>query len=870
MQKKHSNKSKKISLEQKFSFIAGVIAIVFFTLMAISSIFLQKNLREESQDTRKEASTTQAINNQLAYLNTTTPRPVLISNEKSDMEFLLNTNSNQISGIQLSFTINGNLLQKPVINLTQRLENSLQIVAQNMTQNGNNYSIDLLILPLNPATPISYSSNTSFLRMSIIPANTQDISVVFNNQNSLATRFDTGANILSPIDNMIFLVEEETQDACSAPTNLRASSISCSSTEKVTAIINWDAVAGTKQYEVRLSRTNNPIIDAFEISATTTTNSWNMVNYDDGIWYVNVRVLENGSCSVTGNPNTWQTMVLETDCPASPQCQYGFGDWSACTNGWQTRSYTANPTSCAPPPESSLRRACAEQCRYTYSNWSACTNGWQTRTYSVTPNNCHWYETSDPEILSRRCGDQASNRYLYLYNYESCWYGSSPGNSTYIYWDSTRFQNATWIDISPYSDFREFAHKNISGLNDRYYSYLITTGSGFTWSRSGSPAFTFDPNQTYFVRLYNGTHSQVESFYMPRCAGVGGVTYRLCNESCTSNRDCAPNLSCYNNSCRLASNLESSICAQPPDRGLNRVCNEYCADNNECASGYTCSWNRCRNPRNISDTECRAPSATTQNTTYRRLASLPQVQPDVVKYCNAYCNYNRDCGANFRCYKNQCRLATNPTSSNCSVAQSQEKGDDTANDSTDSSDSANLAEEDSSESTPSTQAQIEETEEEIIEEEDFANQTALDALRDYLKSKGYSMQQIGLMLLGVILAIILLTFLRKLFAKPQVYKPLSTGSSNMPTKTEPAEKSPFSNPKSPVKELVPDYSTASKPPAQISDIEHPIYTQTTVQNQSGNNPTNNPQAGNLGSQTTGGQNNPMLERIKNKGIKMPE
>lgn len=145
-----------------------------------------------------------------------------------------------------------------------------------------------------------------------------------------------------------------------------------------------------------------------------------------------------------------------------------------------------------------------------------------------------------------------------------------------------------------------------------------------------------------------------------RCvtSGVGGTTYRQCNESCSNNSDCAPNYRCYNDGsgsrCRLVTNVSSSTCSNPPDRGLQRTCNQYCADTRECASGYTCFYNRCRRPENPDSASCAVPSTS--------------VQQAIVNGCRKTCSQNSECAANLRCYYGECRLATNPGSTRCLAA----------------------------------------------------------------------------------------------------------------------------------------------------------------------------------------------------------
>lgn len=134
-------------------------------------------------------------------------------------------------------------------------------------------------------------------------------------------------------------------------------------------------------------------------------------------------------------------------------------------------------------------------------------------------------------------------------------------------------------------------------------------------------------------------------------------TIRSCNETCSSNSECAVNHLCYNTGsdkrCRLATNPSNTSCSTPSDNGLNRQCNQYCANNGECSAGLSCWYNRCRRPDNIESTSCSAPSVAAQQT--------------ITQSCNSSCASNRDCSINMRCYNSQCRLASNPSSTSCSA-----------------------------------------------------------------------------------------------------------------------------------------------------------------------------------------------------------
>ncbi|PIR58721.1 MAG: hypothetical protein COU69_04145 [Candidatus Pacebacteria bacterium CG10_big_fil_rev_8_21_14_0_10_56_10] len=98
-----------------------------------------------------------------------------------------------------------------------------------------------------------------------------------------------------------------------------------------------------------------------------------------------------------------------------------------------------------------------------------------------------------------------------------------------------------------------------------------------------------------------------------------------CNQGCSSNAECAPNLRCYNNRCRLVTNVSSQQC-QPAGRA--------------------------------------GPGASQSK------GGQASPTPSSTAACRQSCASNTDCSANFRCFQSECRLAANPSSLSCSPAES--------------------------------------------------------------------------------------------------------------------------------------------------------------------------------------------------------
>ncbi len=284
-----------------------------------------------------------------------------------------------------------------------------------------------------------------------------------------------------------------------------------------------------------------------------------------------------------------------------------------------------------------------------------------------------------------------TNAEFFVYSYEACLNYSSNGSSTYIVWNNTRYPNIKSVDISTKADFSEYANKDVTNPKPLSNGFAMTDGTNFRWYNSSKGAFTFDPEITYYLRLfYDNRHSAITTYKVTKCSGVGGVSYKQCNEACSNNDECATNLYCYNSKCRRINNQDNTSCVLPPDKGIKRSCNEYCSDNSECSDGLTCWYNRCRAPQKTDDQSCSSVTTTTTSCNkycadssecsngltcwYNRCRNSQSledvscrtiVKPGVVVDCNKSCSTNSDCPANLRCYNDQCRLLTNPANTRC-------------------------------------------------------------------------------------------------------------------------------------------------------------------------------------------------------------
>lgn len=89
---------------------------------------------------------------------------------------------------------------------------------------------------------------------------------------------------------------------------------------------------------------------------------------------------------------------------------------------------------------------------------------------------------------------------------------------------------------------------------------------------------------------------------------TGGPNYS-CNQYCANTAECAAGFSCWNNYCRNPYNVESPTCVNPSTRQselIRESCNKTCSANRDCANNMRCFNGSCRLATNPSSTSCSA------------------------------------------------------------------------------------------------------------------------------------------------------------------------------------------------------------------------------------------------------------------------
>ncbi len=196
----------------------------------------------------------------------------------------------------------------------------------------------------------------------------------------------------------------------------------------------------------------------------------------------------------------------------------------------------------------------------------------------------------------------------------------------------------------------------------------VTLEGNFTAQQKNKYVVTIDPDNTLAEVSETNNSWQTEVAYE-----APSSTTKSCNDTCSSNSECPSGQRCFTTGsesrCRLATNVTSTSCTQPPDQGLRRSCDEYCADTRECSAGLTCWYNKCRLLENLESRSCRVPQATTGGTGGPTKGGQTTGTAVVYQGCNENCQTNRDCTSGLRCYQSKCRHPLQVTSTSCSTTE---------------------------------------------------------------------------------------------------------------------------------------------------------------------------------------------------------
>lgn len=114
------------------------------------------------------------------------------------------------------------------------------------------------------------------------------------------------------------------------------------------------------------------------------------------------------------------------------------------------------------------------------------------------------------------------------------------------------------------------------------------------------------------------------------CTDPFGAGERTCNQYCANDAECKDGLTCWYNQCRSPYNVESSSCPVPSTQTLSQIaesCNDACSSNRDCANNMRCYNGQCRLATNPSSSSCSPATSRTVSGSYGKNTPAASARP---------------------------------------------------------------------------------------------------------------------------------------------------------------------------------------------------------------------------------------------------
>lgn len=366
-------KFKDLSLSNKLYVLAAAVTIVIFSLLALSSIFLQKQLRQ-SQDLRQQAW----VEDGMVDLSLQPSNGTSFDNHQSvALDVNLNTNSTNVSALQLQFRVytteanGGEVVSGNQVNFVAAEDQpdtqspyyvrSLTRSSCNSEQHPECHQITMLISHFDPQQYLNTNADTTIGHIQFTPQveNDQAFYVNFTSGSyALIETDDDGdgqpeyRDSLNPHRDTYYYNITTDRQQCAVPPNFDIESLTCANTgtQEATAHLTWSEPnidpASNPTYLVQLTKDNPdfsigrdtepPGQEDYIYSYTTTDQQMTFDQLDNGNWYARVRLNSNlDAAQHCRAPSSWShTVNFEADCPGTPRCDVPTNlgiEYSACT-----------------------------------------------------------------------------------------------------------------------------------------------------------------------------------------------------------------------------------------------------------------------------------------------------------------------------------------------------------------------------------------------------------------------------------------------------------------------------------------------------------------------------------------------------------
>ncbi len=160
-------------------------SLFFIILGAASLLWLQKPLREASQDIRRDASVDQG---QVIVNSALTSSTTYTAGQPAMIELKYNTQGVQITGIQVLIDVIGPV-DTPTITLPA--DTNLQAAFQEVEQTADGYLISMIVIPRTIGQSFSSTTATTFATITAPLTGPGTVTITFDDENSIATVANT-------------------------------------------------------------------------------------------------------------------------------------------------------------------------------------------------------------------------------------------------------------------------------------------------------------------------------------------------------------------------------------------------------------------------------------------------------------------------------------------------------------------------------------------------------------------------------------------------------------------------------------------------------------------------------------------------------
>jgi len=189
------------------SLIATIISLLLIIAGTVGLILLQKPLREESQDIRKDAS----VDNGQVLVSGSPNQDLSLGTGSTTISFQANTQGAQTDGVQLVFNLIDHDILSEVPTIYVPADSGLLAAYQQVEQTNDGYLISVIAVPQQIGQTFSSTSATTVAKLEINPSSDGNIEINFDREKSKSIIHSTNPpqDALNHIETLNYQVSDD-------------------------------------------------------------------------------------------------------------------------------------------------------------------------------------------------------------------------------------------------------------------------------------------------------------------------------------------------------------------------------------------------------------------------------------------------------------------------------------------------------------------------------------------------------------------------------------------------------------------------------------------------------------------------------------